>query len=129
MKKLLIPQYAYIHTEYKYTRNGTGDQVRFITDAKTANEYLALAERASQRVQLFEAAFVIVFFYVVQFHTAMVESIDNVVLKIAGFVVPALVLIALYYFISKYTRSYAVCSRMANIYAGQGPSKLTSPYE
>jgi hypothetical protein len=129
MKKLRPPLHAYVLTEYKYRQDGTEDKVTFITDARTANEYLDLANKAESRVQLLEAAFLIVCLFVVQFHRPIVESIDNVVLKIALFVVPALVLIALYYSITKYTRSHAVCSRMANIYAGQGPSKLHDPYE
>jgi hypothetical protein len=129
MKKLRPPLHAYVLTEYKYRQDGTEDKVTFITDARTANEYLQLADQASMWVQAFEAALVLVCLYLVQFHQAIVESIDNVALKIVLFVVPALVLIALYYFITKYQRSHAVCSRMANIYAGQGPSKLHDPYE
>ena len=129
MMKLQPPLYAYIRTEYEYKKNGTEDKVTFITDAKVANEYLNLADKASVRVQIFQSVFLIVCLLLVEFHDAIYLSTDNVALKIALFLVTGIALGLLYYFISKYTRSQAVCSRMADIYAGQGPSKLNSPYD
>jgi hypothetical protein len=129
MKKLRPPLDAYTHVEYKYYQDGTEAKTTFIADGKIANAYLDLADRASTRVQSLEAVFLGAGFFLVKYYDAILESIDSVALKIVLFVVAATGMAVLYYFISKYTRSQAVCSRMASIYSGQGPSKLNDPYE